>query len=304
MKRRDFIKASSAVVMLSQFPYAKELMKFKQSGSTSTVYEVEDATTVKLKLLFDELGGLKNLLKVEIPQATVLIKPNLCLSHLSDKAATTSVDVIELLCKTLIEQGIKKIIIADHTLGKTSDFDSHEINMLSKNYSEVKIVYANEERMYEQKEINGKVLKSTEVLKLISRADLFINFAQAKHHIATHVSLAVKNLMGCIWNRSEFHSKMDLHQAIGDLATIIRPTLNIIDATRVLLTGGPTGPGMIQKDNRLFASKDIAAVDSVVLSRYNFGNKNLLPNEVPHLVAVCNNGVGENNTEKILVKKI
>jgi uncharacterized protein (DUF362 family) len=169
---------------------------------------------------------------------------------------------------------------------------------------EVKVVLANERRYFEPLEVEGKVLKQTEVLKLLTKSDLVINFAAAKHHSATGVSLATKNLMGAIWDRATFHTDLDLDQAIGDLALAVKPHLNLIDAGRVLLNGGPTGPGPVVEENRLFASTDMVALDSVVASRYSFGAKTLKGSDIAHLVAAHKNGVGELDPEKIVVEKI
>ena len=110
--------------------------------------------------------------------------------------------------------------------------------------------------------------------------------------------------MGLIWNRSTFHTDLDLPRAIADLAQVIRPGLNIIDTSRVLLNGGPTGPGPIVKDNRLFAGFDILALDSVVVSRYNFGGKTMAAKEVPHLWSAYQNAIGEIDLQNINIHKV
>jgi uncharacterized protein (DUF362 family) len=139
---------------------------------------------------------------------------------------------------------------------------------------------------------------------LLSRADLFINVATAKHHSATQVSLGVKNLMGVIWNRADFHTTMDLSQAIGDLAVLIRPDLTIVDASRVLLTGGPTGPGKIALDMRMFASRDMVAVDSAVVGRYPFGDRSIRPHDIPHLRSAAELGVGVDDLDRITLTRV
>jgi uncharacterized protein (DUF362 family) len=111
-------------------------------------------------------------------------------------------------------------------------------------------------------------------------------------------------IQGAIWNRNDFHTKMDLGQAIGDLALAVRPALTLIDASRVLLNGGPTGPGRVIAENRFFASLDMVAVDAVVTSRYGFGGRDVVPNEVAHLRAAFENGVGEIDIQKITVTKV
>jgi uncharacterized protein (DUF362 family) len=233
-----------------------------------------------------------------------VLKPNFCLPQAGESGTTTSTDLLDILCRRLIADGAKRIIITDHTLQKASDFDNAGFFELARRYPEVKIALANEERMFEPVEVSGKVLKNTDRLRLLSRADLFINVATAKHHSATQVSLGTKNLMGTIWNRRDFHTKMDLGQAIGDLALAIRPTMTIIDASRVLLTGGPTGPGRVIAENRFFASFDTVAVDAVVTSRYSFGGREVAPKDVTHLRAAYENGVGEIDLQKIRVTKV
>jgi uncharacterized protein (DUF362 family) len=300
MKRRKFIKISTAVVAANFLP----LKIFSQDNEKSIVWEIEGDYPGQVNALFTALGGLEKLVANELSLATVIIKPNLCLPHHPDLGTTTSPGIIDALCGFLIENSIKKIIITDHTLKQSSDFQNTEINKITDKYPEVKLIFANEQRFYQPTEVDGKVLKSSEILKMLSRADLLINLATAKHHSATHVSLAIKNLMGLIWDRTAFHTQLDLSQAIADLALAIRPGLNIVDASQILLNGGPTGPGSVIKEKKLFASSDILALDAIVAGKYNFGNKNLSAKEVPHLWSAFQNGVGEIDPLKIHVEKI
>jgi len=305
MDRRRFIAAGSAVLLAHQFHFGGWLKA--QTGDLSSgpvVWEAEGISYESVSALFAAFGGSGKLLPDGSSGATVVIKPNLCLPDPGERGTTTSSTVVELFCRRLIADGVKRIIVADHTLKNTADFRSADLLALPKTYPEVKVLLANEERMFEPVDIPGKVLQRVERLKLLARADLFVNIATAKHHSATHVSLGVKNLMGAIWNRSDFHTKMDLASAIGDLALAIRPSITVIDASRVLLSGGPTGPGPIVDSGRLFAGRDIVAVDAVVTSRYAFGGKSLRPSDVAHLRAAAENGVGEIDLQRITVKKV
>lgn len=306
MDRRGFVRTGSAVLLaLAAAPAAVARPgtdpRPVRLPSGPTVYEVEGITESRIAALVEAMGGWESFLPVEAARATVLLKPNLCLPDPPERGTTTSPLLLDLLCRSLIAVGVKRILIADHTLRGGDGFTSLPLFQIPEKYPEVKVVLANEERMYEPAAVKGKVLQTTETLKLLGRADLMINIPTAKHHSATQVSLGVKNLMGAIWNRSDFHAKMDLSQAIGDLATLIRPALTIVDASRVLLTGGPTGPGKILNENRLFAGRDIVAVDAVVTARYNFGDRTVLPTEVPHLRSAAEHGVGEINLERIAV---
>jgi len=300
MKRRKFIQLSSAALLTNFLPVNN---MFSQS-SGSVVWEVEGTGSDAVKVLFDSIGGIKKLIPKELSRATVLLKPNVCLPHKSKNGTITSHTFIDALCEYLLNQGVKKVIIADHTLQDKKRFKNIELNQVAAKYPKVKLILANEQRYYEHVEVEGKVLKTTETLKLLKKVDLFINLPAAKHHSAANVSLAIKNLMGLVWDRSVFHTELDLAQAIGDLALAIRPQLNIVDASRVLLNGGPTGPGPVITENRLFASTDMLAVDSIVASRYNFGGKSVSPDEIPHLWASYQNGIGEIDLQKIQLEKL
>jgi uncharacterized protein (DUF362 family) len=303
MNRRRFIQFISAASLYGLLPL-KSLNAYPNEGEKSRVYELETISKDNIGKCFNELGGLSSFLKNDPDKATIVIKPNLCLPHPDDSGTITSSTSMDKLLDYLTENGIKKIIIADHTLQNADEFKEIELQNVIKKYPDVRLILANEERLYEPKEVNGKTLKKTDIMKLLQRADLLINFATAKHHAATHVSLAIKNLMGLIWNRALFHTGMDIHRAIADLATVIKPQINIIDAERVLLKGGPQGPGPVLEEKKMFISKDILALDSVVVSRYGFGGKSLSAKEVRHLMAAYENGIGEIDIEKIEVIKI
>ena len=303
MKRRKFIKVTSAAMAINLFPLMKINNGFSDNSKT-VVWESAGTPAENVKKIFSAIGGLDKLIHKDLTRATVLVKPNLCLPHTAGMGTVTSPDVVGEVCNYLIAHGVRRIIVADHTLKKANDFKNIELIEILKKFPAAKLLLANEQRHFQPVDVKGKVLKKTEILKMLSRVDLLINLATAKHHSATHASLAVKNLMGLIWNRTEFHSGMDLAQAVGDLALAIKPQLNIIDASRVLLKGGPTGPGPVITENRLFASHDILALDSVVVSRYNFGGKTVSAKEIDHLVAAFRNGVGEINLDKIEVEKI
>ncbi len=305
MDRRHFLAAGSAAVLAAVTGVPRSLRAYGSAPSDGPlVWEIGPVSYDSVSSLFEAVGGVQKLLSREIGQATVVLKPNFCLPQAGEAGTTTSTDLLIILCRRLIADGAKRIIITDHTLQKASDFDNASFFELARRYPEVKVALANEERMFEPVEVPGKVLKNTDRLKLLAKADLFINVATAKHHSATLVSLGTKNLMGTIWNRKDFHTKMDLSQAIGDLALAVRPTMTIIDASRVLLTGGPTGPGRVIAENRLFASLDMVGVDAVVTSRYSFGGREVAPNDVTHLRAAYENGVGEIDLQKIRVNKI
>lgn len=295
MKRRNFIKSGLGAFLVSLL----SMRAFSITDKKAVVYAIEGDPALAVKKLFDTLGGFGKIIGRDLSASSVLIKPNLCLPHKDSNGTITSARLVTALCEHCLNEGVGRVIIADHTLQHADNFNNNEIVLYAKNNPGISLVLANEQRYFARKQVEGKVLRDIEFLKILEKTDYFINLATAKHHSATHVSLAIKNLMGVIWDRKIFHTELDLDQAIADLTTAIRPHLNIIDASRVLLDRGPVGPGPLERPDKIYASRDILAIDAVVTSNYNFGGKSLTAKDVSHLWAAYKKGAGEINLDNI-----
>jgi len=98
------------------------------------------------------------------------------------------------------------------------------------------------------------------VAKIALRSDVLISVPVAKSHSATVFSGSVKGLMGLVWDRKAMH-RGDLDRAIADLSTVIRSDLVVIDATSVLVSGGPSGPGKVARAGTIIAGTDPVKAD-------------------------------------------
>jgi uncharacterized protein (DUF362 family) len=79
-----------------------------------------------------------------------------------------------------------------------------------------------------------------EVIAPLLAADRVINVPVAKHHGLSRVTLGMKNWFGVLGRgRNRLHQ--DIDRSIAELAAQFRPTLTVVDATRVLLGNGPQG---------------------------------------------------------------
>jgi hypothetical protein len=71
-------------------------------------------------------------------------------------------------------------------------------------------------------------------------ADKVINAPVVKHHNLAKLTGAMKNWIGITGKlRMGFHG--DIQRSIAELAALMRPTLTVVDATRVLMRNGPQG---------------------------------------------------------------
>ena len=127
------------------------------------------------------------------------------------------------------------------------------------------MVTGNDHADYETKTLPGAArLKAPEVFKTVSECDVFINVPVLKHHGGAKMTCAMKNFMGVVWDRPFMH-RNNLDRCIADAVLIRKPDLNIVDAYRVMLSGGPTGRSAATRsrtDKMLLASTDIVAVDT------------------------------------------
>ena len=106
-------------------------------------------------------------------------------------------------------------------------------------------------------------------------ADVLIDVPIAKHHSLARLTLGGKNLMGLIQNRNGIHS--NLGQRIADLASLVRPTLTVVDAVRMLMNHGPTGGNLddVQMGNTVIASHDIVAADAYAATLFGLSGEEI-----------------------------
>jgi uncharacterized protein (DUF362 family) len=90
-----------------------------------------------------------------------------------------------------------------------------------------------------------------------------IGVAPVKDHNLCSASMTTKNWYGLLGGRrNQFHQ--DIHGIIADLALMMRPTLVILDGSRVLFRSGPTGGSLddVRPGNTIVAGTDTLAVDA------------------------------------------
>jgi uncharacterized protein (DUF362 family) len=244
------------------------------------------------------LGGMENF----VPQgANVIIKPNICVaSHSYEYAATTNPWVVGALVKLALEAGAGSVKVMDYPFGGTAadayvnsgiqeqvlTAGGEMVQMSSFKYIASQIPY-------------GRWLKKTEVYEDILNTDVLINVPIAKHHGSARLTLGMKNMLGVVHNRSALHGS--LAQAIADLNTLVRPTLTVIDAVRILTAHGPTGGNLddVKQLDTIIASPDIVAADSYATSLFG-----LQPNDIEYIQYAAQMGLGRSNLSDLKIEEI
>lgn len=236
----------------------------------------------------------------------VVIKPNIAFANLPAWATGTHPDTLVAVAQACLDAGAKEVLVLENPLNDPRKcLERTGAEAALKPLTGVKLHLLSDHDEFKEVAIpKGVALKSTEVAKAILEADVFINLPQAKHHSSTGVSFGLKNAMGAIWSRKPFHLVYEIHQAIADLGQAVRPTFTLLDATHVLLTAGPKGPGDIATPGKMILGRAIASVDAWGLGLAKFGGKAMTPADARHIALASAAGLGSIELSKLKVLRV
>jgi uncharacterized protein (DUF362 family) len=126
------------------------------------------------------------------------------------------------------------------------------------------------------------------VLKHFIETDRLINMPIVKNHSLSRCTIGMKNFYGILGGRrNQLHQRID--QSIVDLATFCEPTLVVVDATRVLIRGGPTGGSLddVNIENTVICATDQVAADARAVEFLD-----MQADRVGHIVLAHKSGLG------------
>lgn len=298
--RREFLKASVALAAATMLP--KTLLRAEEKVTRPRISVARGDTSKLVKAAVDELGGISQFVQ---QGDKVCIKPNISFAANVECGATTSPEVVRQLVELCLQAGAAKVLVVDHTIAdETLCIEKSRIEEAVIDKKIVSVVSLSKERQYSEVNVpSGQELNTVKIAKVLQSVDVVINLPTAKSHSATGVSLGIKNLMGLIWDRGQLH-QVNLHHAIAELATVIKPDLTIIDATRVLTSGGPGGPGKTSILDTVVAGRDIVAVDSYTVGITPWYGKSFTGSNVKYIKAAADLGLGEIDVNKMNITEV
>jgi uncharacterized protein (DUF362 family) len=251
----------------------------------------------------DALGGIG---KFVHSGDYVVIKPNAGFANPAAWATTTHPEVVAAVAKLCLDAKAKQVVILEYPQAKAEKcLERCGLTAALAALPQVKVKLLSGAGDFQKVDVkDGVSLKSVDLAKALLSADVFINIPVAKAHGQTGVSFGMKNHMGLIQDRQAFHTMLDLHQAIADLARVAKPHLTLLDATRVLLTNGPAGPGETATPNKLIAGRSVVSVDAYGLTVARFNQKQMTPADAKHIELAGKSGLGVIDLDKLQIKKI
>ena len=232
-------------------------------------------------IMFDRairsLGGIKHFVK---PNQTVVVKPNIGWDVPPERAGNTNPVLVKHIIKQCLDAGAKDVYVFDHTCDKWSRCYANSGIDGAVREAGGKIVPGNSEKYYQPVDVPaGKNLTSAKVHELILTSDVFINVPVLKSHGGAGLTIAMKNLMGVVWDRRFWH-RNNLHQCIADYASFRKPDLNVIDAYHVMKQNGPRGVStadVVTLKSQII-STDMVAADTAAAKLFGMD-----PAELPYI---------------------
>lgn len=316
MKRRDFVKKTAIATgsMAAVAPMASTLSAQDKNNGASGFPDLVALHGGTAADMFEkgivEMGGMSRFVK---KGDSVVLKPNIGWDRTPDYGSNTDPELIRSVIKHSFAAGAKEVFVFDHTCG--NDWENrYAMSGIEKVAKEegAQMVPGNTESFYSEVEIpRGVSLKKTKVHALAKNPDVFINIPVLKHHSGAKITAAMKNYMGCIWDRQWWH-KNDMPQCIADYATFQKTTLNIVDAYRVMLEHGPRGrsPEFAPIAKYQVISTDIVAADAAatqifaaVSKQFGMGTPFAI-SDIKYLEAGEKLGLGTTDLSKLKVKRI
>jgi len=305
MKRRDFIQKSVSLGVLSGAAMA--LGKTRDLFASDAIHHALPYDMVAIKggepdVMFDKamasLGGMKQFVK---PNQTVVIKPNIGWDTTPERAANTNPVLVGRIVEHCKMAGAKSVYVFDHTCNEgTRCYKNSGIEDAVKKAGGI-MVSGMSESYYHPVEIKkGRNLKNAKVHELILESDIFINVPILKTHGGASLTMCMKNLMGVVWDRGFWHDN-DLHQCIADFATFKKPTLNVVDAYRVMKSNGPRGVSVADVISMKYQiiGTDMVAADAAAAKVFG-----IEPSRIKHIALAEALGAGTSKLESLNINRI
>lgn len=272
----DLVKATGVAaafvalgfVSYSELPVRPQLERVRRlrdfrvtPSSTLSELAVVHGTTVEpmVRAAIDILGGITRFVD---KGDTVLLKPNVGWDRQPEQAANTNPEVVAAVAKACREAGASRVWVSDVSLNDPARCFARSGIKAAAQSAGADVVLPGSNDFWSTA-MEGDLLDIWPVSRFFHQADKVINLPIVKHHSLCGCTLAMKNWYGVLGGRrNQLHQ--DIHTSIVDLAAAVRPTLTIMDATRVLKRNGPTGGSLddVAVENTLVAGLDEVAIDA------------------------------------------
>lgn len=229
--------------------------------------------------------------------AKVLVKPNAGRIAAAGTGTNTSPEVVAAVIDAFVEAGAK-VSVGDSPIAGVGPRAALEASGIADIVRErgIALLDFDERPCVNVRLPEGRALDKIKVCADVFEHDVIVSVPVAKTHMHTGVTLAVKNMKGCLWRRSkvtlhmlspvEGMSDKPLDIAICDMSRVLRPHLAIIDASVGMQGLGPSA-GTTKELGAVIVGVDAYAADAVACAL--MGRR---AEAIPHLRLGAEQGFG------------
>lgn len=203
------------------------------------------------------------------PGDTILVKPNV--NSDDPYPGTTNPEVIREVVSLCFARGAKRVIVADRSGVLWQDtmrnMEKTGIAQAAKSAGAEVLALDNEEWVIVKPEGAKYWPNGFRIPKIVQEVDHLINVAVVKTHSIADFSMSLKNFVGFIHmsDRMFMHSSRNIKEMIAELNLAFNPKLNVLDASRVFVSGGPD-KGEVRTPMMIIAGNDRVGVDIIGLA--------------------------------------
>lgn len=230
----------------------------------------------------------------------VLIKVNFITTKTWDSGATTDPIVVEAIIKKLKPLPVEVFVVESDATVTNAD-KAFEVTGMGEMCKQNDVQYLNLRHIEDKVKIkipNGECLKDITVPRLVTESAI-ISAAKMKTHMATKVTLGMKNMFGLLPDKLKFkyHAK-GISKVIVDINTVLKPALTVIDGFVAMEGKGPTDGTPVKMD-LIIAGKDPVATDATGARVMGID-----PHEISHIRTAHQKGFGNIDYIEILGEKL
>lgn len=322
MKRRDFLRrigygagaVSLGPMRLLSDPVDSARILLPKNSVPDTIVSRARGTdyAAMTRSVVDGLGGMAAF----VPKGSrVIIKPNIGWDRPLSFRANTNPDIVRAAIHMALDAGAGDVRIVESPCDGQNPMNCFSVSGIAQVAKEtgIECYPIHEQEGFVEIDLqDATLLTKAHVIREILEADVIINIPVAKSHHCTQFTGALKNWMGIVSDRRFFHHNFatspghsPLHwrhiaRCIADIQYRIRPTLNIMDATWIMTTNGPAGPGTLAQKNEILASTDPVAIDTYAVGLF----ETVQLGDVWSIEESAKLGLGEMDLSKITVEDV
>jgi uncharacterized protein (DUF362 family) len=218
----------------------------------------------------------------------VLIKVNFITTMTWDTGATTDPMVVEAIIQRLKKLPVK-IYVVESDATMTNADKAFEVTGMGEMCKQNGVECLNLRHAPDKIKVsvpNGECLKEITVPRIVMESAI-ISAAKMKTHMATKVTLGMKNMFGLLPDKfkAKYHAK-GINKVLVDINTAIKPHLTVIDGFVAMEGRGPTDGSPVKMD-LIIAGKDPVAADATGARVMGID-----PHEISHIRTAHQKGLG------------